>query len=85
MLAAAAVLLSPALLPSCAASRTAKSRTQTGTQTEVQTEVQAGTQTGTQTEVQDSSRPGNFVPLHPPVVVNKTWREAMEESKKQGR
>lgn len=73
MLAAAAVLLSPALLPSCAASRTAGSRTQTGSQT------------GTQTEMQESSRPGNFVPLHPPVVVNKTWREAMEESKKQDR
>lgn len=56
----AAVLLSPALLHSCASCKKTKAQ-------ETLQEPASDT-----TEV--------FVPLHPPVVVGKTWREAMNES-----
>ncbi len=66
MLAAVAILLLPAYLYSCVASR--------------KTNSAAGGHEKPDS-VQERADSAEFVPLHPPVVVPYTWREAMKKNR----
>lgn len=66
MLAAAVILLLPACLHACAASRKTNSAADGHDKLD---------------NVQKRADSAEFVPLHPPVVVPHTWREAMNENR----